>query len=235
MRQKFKPGCLPVVKNVVNANENISQQLTRFGDSQLAPLSPRNICQSTAHLILATAFFSGAAIGLAKNCHASKQDYLAALQQFLCDRFGLSSANAKGMIESNARLYKKYKLIENIYHSGWCSAQEWSQQPDTTGNTLAELLSKHHDLSMSQLHIEGTKEERAPTPVEVEEIIPVEATPVQEVVQKPWRQRVLWLVFIAVVAGIIYLGLYPQYIPPIVKTLATQLWQSAQHSLSSLR
>jgi hypothetical protein len=232
-RRKFKPSCLPVAKLAVNARDRLSQQLTRFGDSQLAELSPRSICQSTAHLILATAFFSGAVVGLAKSCQASKQDYLAVLQQFLAERFGLSAQNAGGMIESNARLYKKYKLIENIYHDGWRGAADWLQQGDKPGETLASLLAKHHDLSMSQLHIEGTKEQTVVPPA-VEEVIPVAPTTEVVTADKPRRRWLRWLLFLAVAATVAYLGLYPQHIPPRLKAGAMQVWEFGQRFLTTL-
>lgn len=217
----------------MNARDRLSQQLTRFGDSQLAGLSPRTICQSTAHLILTTAFFTGAVISLAKSCRASKQDYLAVLQQFLAERFGLSSHNAAGMIESNARLYKKYKLIENIYHSGWRSAEHWQQHNDKPDGMLASLLAQHHDLSMSQLHIAGTKEQPV-APAEVEEIIPVETRSEVVTADKPRRHWLRWLLFLTITATVVYFSLYPQHIPPSLRLLPAQLWQMASQLLASL-
>jgi hypothetical protein len=231
--RRFKPSCLPVAKLAVNVRDRLSQQLTRFGDRQLAGLSPRTICQSTAHLILTTAFFTGATIGLAKSCQTSKQDYLAVLQQFLAERFGLSSHNAAGMIESNARLYKKYKLIENIYHSGWRSAEHWQQRDDKPDGTLASLLAQHHDLSMSQLHIEGTKEQPV-APAEVEEVIPVEATPEIVTTDKPRGRWLRWLLLLAISTAVVYFGLNPQHIPPTLHLLPAQLWQFVTQLLATL-
>jgi hypothetical protein len=149
------------------------EQLSRLADEQLAALSTHDICASTVHLILAVAFFTGAAIGLAKQLRQPKNIYLASLRSLLQTRFGLEAHNASGMIESNARLYKRYVLIEKIYNAGLQAALAGRQPRDH--HALKSLLTEYADLSMSGLNIEGTKEPSS-VPSEVaalEEIAPI--------------------------------------------------------------
>jgi len=187
-------------------------QLAQFGDTQLTELSTRDICASTVHLILATAFFTGAAIGLAKSLKTPKKIYLASLQRFLETHFGLSGDNAQGMVESNARLYKRYILIEKIYNAGMQAARDW--QPDTDGNTsaLKTLLTKYQTLNMSGLNIEGIKETK-PAPVEIETIAQVEPAPVALTSPPRWGGRLFWLIFVLLLGLLAYGLLFPTHIP----------------------
>jgi len=189
------------------------EQLAQFGERQLAELSTRDICASTVHLILATAFFSGAAIGLAKPLKADKKTYLAALRHLLETHFGLSADNAAGMVESNARLYKRYVLIEKIYNAGAKSALDWHKDSANVEPALKALLTQYQTLSMSGLNIEGIKESK-PAPVEIEAIIPVEVAPEVVAPSPRWRRRLLWLLFIALLGLIGYGILFPEQLPP---------------------
>ena len=199
------------------------QQLEQFGEAQLAGLSTRDICASTVHLILSTAFFIGAAIAIAKPLKASKTIYLASLREFLEKHFGLSAKNAAGMIESNARLYKRYTLIENIYNAGVRSAIDWCEDPRIRDNRLKGLIAQYHDLSMSGLNIEGIKEPVV-APVEVEAIIHVEPAVVIPVAEPRWGRRLFWLVLFGLIASASYFVLFPEHIPPqLVELLPEKL------------
>lgn len=171
--------------------EKLQQQLKQFGQTQFGTRKPAEIAGTTAHLIMSVAFFTGATIQLASMRGMKKADYLPALQDYLSETFKLPAKNAAGLIESNARLFKRYKLIDSIYKKGWQTAQAWSNK-EAVNAQLDALLQKHKDLNMSALNVEGIKEEKV-APVEVEEIIP---TPEPVVVERPgfpWG-RVLWLI-----------------------------------------
>jgi len=195
------------------------EKLAQFGDLQLAELSTRDVCASTVHLILATAFFTGAAIGLATPLKANKKTYLASLCDFLENHFGLSAENAAGMVESNARLYKRYVLIEKIYNAGAQAALGWHKDSTIQDPTLKNLLMQYQTLNMSGLNIEGVKEPK-PTPVEIETIAHIE--PVPEVVTRSprWGRWLFWGLLI-VLFGLVGFGLlFPEQIPsPLLEIL----------------
>jgi hypothetical protein len=198
--------------DVAISSEQFSQQLAQFGKNQLADISTRKICNTTVHLILATAFFTGASIGLAKATRAPKKAYITALQQLLEENFGLSEKNAAGMVAANARLYKRYKLIEKIYNAGWQAAQSWVKNNDETGNTLKALLEEYHDLDMSSINIDGTKEEKTAPPPEVEAIAHVE--PVHIAPPRRWGRLVFWLLLILTIeAAAAYFWFFPEQLP----------------------
>lgn len=188
------------------------QQLNQFGDAQLSELSRRDICASTVHLILTTAFFTGAAIALASQLKTPKSTYLASLREFLENNFGLSAKNAAGMIESNARLYKRYILIENIFNTGRKSVLEGTPETGAKDRSLKGILVQYKELSMSALSIEGIKEQIVVAP-KVEPIIQEEpVAPV--IIEKPrWGRRLLWVLLIALVALTGYFLVFTQQLP----------------------
>ena len=194
---------------------SFSGQLEQFGEAQLADVSTHDINTSTAQLLLTTVFFTGAAISMAKQLNTPKKTYLATLRTFFEDRFGLSNDRASGMIESNARLYKRFVLIEKTYHAGWNAAQAWGQQTDGKNNELKELLKKYHNLSMSELNIEGTKEQIAAHP-EVEAT--PSAEPETEKVMPPnrWWLKVLLTVLFALICGLLYVLFFTDLFPELL-------------------
>ena len=172
-------------------------QLKRFSDAQLAGLSPAKITAVTAHLILTASFFTGAIMCLAANKGLKKADYLPALKFFLAETFGLTPEHAAGLIESNARMYKRYKLIEKVYQRGWAAAQAWQQDNTSSTTVLKDLLGEHHDLSMSDLHLEGIKQPPAPKPATLEEAAAEETAP-----PPARRSRLsLWLLLLLLTAA----------------------------------
>lgn len=193
---------------------------------QLAELSTRDICASTVHLILVTSFFTGAAIGLAKPLKADKKKYLASLRDFLESRFGFSARNAEGMVESNARLYKRYRLIEKIYNAGAKAALDWHRDPASGDPTLKALLTQYQTLSMSDLNIDGIKEPTKPAPVEAEAIAPVEVVPEVVSPSPRWGRRLMWLLIMVLLGLVGYGILFPEHIPrPVWETLPTGIRQ----------
>lgn len=184
----------------------------QFAEQQLGELSTRDICASTVHLILAASFFTGAAIGLAKPLKANKKTYLASLHDFLQRRFGLSADNAQGMVESNARLYKRYVLIEKIYNAGVKAAVDWHKGSTSADGALKELLTQYRDLNMSGLNIEGSKEQKV-APAEVEAIAQVKPATVVAASSPRWGRRLFWLCLLALLTTITYFGVFPDRIP----------------------
>jgi hypothetical protein len=183
--------------------DKLREQLNQFGQSQLNSLKPAQIASITAHLVLSVAFFTGATIYLASMRGTKKSHYLPALQNYLSDTFGLPADHAVGLVESNARLYKRYTLIENIYKQGWQTAQAWNNTPNEVIPQLEALLQEHKDLSMSALNVDGIKEEKA-APKEIEEIIPTPEPKTKAKPSFPWG-RVVWLsVFLAAAVGAYY-------------------------------
>jgi len=191
-------------------------QLCAFAEYQLGTLSTRDICASTVHLILATAFFTGAAIGLAKALKAPKKTYLASLRTLLQDRFGLSADNAVGLIESNARLYKRYVLIEQIYSAGLQAAQHWTSQSDAPKTALTDLLQRYRDLSMSGLNVEGVKQPK-PAPAPVESITNADIQPAPTPPPPRWGRRLAWLLFFSLLGLLVAGLLFPEAIPTSIK------------------
>lgn len=209
-----------------------SAPLNQFGESQLTGIATQDIRKSTVHLILTTAFFSGAAMSMAKLSDTSKRSYLNALTDFLAQHFGLSTENASGLIESNARLYKRYVLIEKTYNAGWQSARHWHQQPDTQNDSLKTLLKQYQDLSMSGLNIEGIKKQQA-APVEVEIAAPTAPEPIIETPATRWKAKLALITFIALIGAIAYVALYTNLFPTLQPALKSTL-ESMQEQLSAL-
>jgi hypothetical protein len=181
------------------AEEKLFDALSRFGKLQLHGINARDIPQVTAHLMVATAFFTGAAIQLASRQHLPKSVYLPALQRYLTHTFGLPERNAAGLVESNARLYKRYVLIENIYNQGWQAGKEWQEKNGKAASALTPLLRRYRDLSMSTLGVEGIKKKTAATR-EVEDIAAAAPVP-QAAPQRASRLWLWWLLLLAVTAA----------------------------------
>lgn len=199
-------------------------QLAQFAEQQLNELSTRDICDSTVHLILAASFFTGAAIGLATPLKANKKTYLASLHDFLQNRFGLSAGNAQGMVESNARLYKRYVLIEKIYNAGVKAAVEWHKDSSRNDASLKNLLTQYRDLSMSGLNIEGTKQQKV-APAEVEAIARVESAPEVVTAGSPrWGRRLLWFCLLGLFAAVTYFVVFPETIPEKISEQIPAEW-----------
>lgn len=66
----------------MNSTAPFANQLEQFGETQLADISTHDINNSTVQLLLATVFFTGAAIAIAKLSKTPKKSYLAALRSF---------------------------------------------------------------------------------------------------------------------------------------------------------
>jgi hypothetical protein len=218
----------------VNTSTNpLAEQFQQFGKAQLAEVSTRDLRDSTVHLILATAFFTGAAIGMAKLSDAPRKIYLRTLRIFLEKRFGLNADHATGLVESNARLYKRYVLIERIYNAGLLAANDWCKHDGSPADELNLLLKKYHDLSMSGLGIEGTKEQKI-APPEVEAIAKVEAPVVIAPPPTRWGRRLFLLMLIALLGLIGYAAVFPEHIPaPLLDMLPAEyrdLLFSMRHS-----
>jgi hypothetical protein len=210
-----------------------SDRLKQFGETQLAGISTHDIQKSTVHLILTTAFFTGAAMGMAKLLDTPKKAYLNSLNCFLEEHFGLSADNAAGLIQSNARLYKRYVLIEKIYTAGWESARNWCRQADTQSDALKMLLKQYQDLSMSGLNIEGIKEQTVNAPVEVEKIVTTASQPVVEEKPTRWKRKIFLITLLALFGGAMYAALFTNLfstLEPILKSMR----ESIQEQLSEL-
>ena len=210
-----------------------SDQLKQFGESQLIGVSTHDIQRSTAHLILTTTYFTGAAISMAKLSDTPKKTYMKALQDFIEDHFGLSTSNAAGMVESNARLYKRYVLIEKIYTAGWQSAYHWHQQTDKMGDELKTLLKKYQDLSMSDLSLEGRKEQVVTAPVEVEKIIAAASQPAVEKAPTRWKRMALLITLLALFGGATSAALFTDLFSTLEPILRSTL-ELIQEQLSAL-
>ena len=216
-----------------STSPSFSDQLDRFSEAQLAEVSTHDIQASTVHLILATVFFTGATIGIAKQSNTSKKTYLSSLGTFLENRFGLNSERASGMIESNARLYKRYVLIEQVYNAGWEAAHSWNPQTDKKSDELKTLLKKHQDLSMSDLSREGTKEQVVAAPVEVEKIIATASQPVVEETPTRWKRKALIITLLALIGGATYAALFTNLFSTLEPILKSTL-ELIQEQLSEL-
>ncbi|NOX76659.1 MAG: hypothetical protein GXP17_08655 [Gammaproteobacteria bacterium] len=195
-------------------NRPLAATLHTFSRHQLAGMRAGDITNVTTHQILTTAFFTGATIHLAAADKQPKSVYLPVLRQFLARTFDLNEERAAGLLESNARMYKRYTLVDRVYHEGWKTAQDWRQENGATQSVLKTLLREFQDLSMSDLNIEGVKEEQATLP-EIEAIVATETTPVS--VAPPTRRMasiIYWLLLLGVFAIAGYFALFPEHIPP---------------------
>lgn len=206
--------------------------LKQFGDTQLSGVASRDIHTSTAHLILATVFFTGASIGLAKQAKASKKTYLDTLAKFFENHFGINGEKATGMVESNARLYKRYMLIEKVYTAGWEAARDWYQDPNVQSDELKSLLKKYKDLSMSDLSIEGTKEQKV-APAEIEAIIPVASEPVVIETPSHSRRTVLLFILLAEIVCVAYFSLFTNVLESLFTVIGPFI-QNIEQQLSEL-
>jgi hypothetical protein len=199
-------------------SEDVAAQLTAFGQAQLASLRTRDITDTTVHLILTVAFFTGATIQFASRHKLPKSRYLPALQDFLASTFGLDGKHAAGLVESNTRLYKNYTLIEQVYNSGWRSAQDWTQDKQQATDALQALLKKYRNLSMADLGIEGVKE-KAPAPITVEISTKPEPVATTASVTKPPRRLLPWLIVLTLLGVAVYFSLFPEQLPPALQQL----------------
>ena len=183
--------------------ENLFDTLSRFGAAQLQGINAKAVPRVTAHLMVATAFFTGATIQLAGRQRLPKSVYLPALQRYLTSTFGLPERNAAGLVESNARLYKRYVLIENIYNQGWQAGKAWSERDGQEASALGPLLDRYRDLSMSTLGREGIKEKAVAASPEVEEIAAEAAVP-QAAPKRASRRWLWWLLLLGAAAAAVY-------------------------------
>jgi len=213
----------------ITLTTQLTAQLDQFGKAQLTEVSTRDLRASTVHLILATAFFTGAAIGMAKLSDTPRKVYLRVLRIFLEKRFGLNADHATGLVESNARLYKRFVLIELIYNAGWLSASEWCKHPDTPNDELKLLLTKYKDLSMTGLNIEGTKQ-KATAPADIEHSVAVEKPLLVATTPTRSRRNTLLVLLIVLFASIGYLVFYTDHLSSLLPVLKPAL-QSALESL----
>lgn len=188
--------------NIHGDTENLFDSLNAFGKIQLEGTNAKRIPQVTAHLMVATAFFTGATIQLASRRRLPKSVYLPALQRYLAHTFGLPERNAAGLVESNARLYKRYVLIENIYNHGWEAGKAWQEIDGRGASALAPLLQRYRDLSMATLGVEGIKEKPDVTP-EIQEIAAVEPAP-QAMPKRASRRWLWWLLLVAAMLATAY-------------------------------
>jgi hypothetical protein len=186
---------------------DLFETLTRFGENQLHDIKARDIHRVTAHLMVATVFFTGATIQLAARRRLPKAVYFPALQRYLSHTFGMPDKNAAGLVESNARLCKRYRLIENIYNQGWRAAKAWQDGDEQGSSMLVPLLRRYHDLSMSTLGREGVKAQPVATP-EVEEVAAVAPAP-PPAPTRAWG-RLVWLslLLLGAAAAAAYYWLY---------------------------
>lgn len=201
--------------------DNFTQQLDAFCQQQIASLQTAEITKVTTHLIITTAFFTGAAIYFAKISKVSKNVYLDALKNILMESFNLAAKNAQGLLESNNGLYKRYRLIDKIYDIGWQAAQIWHKEPAASSNTLGKLLKKYQNLGMSDLAIEGIKEEM-PMPAARE--ANTQTRPVKKAGRRNLNPRLvvlLWLLMASLIGAMLLIVFFPQYLPP---TLEEILW-----------
>lgn len=210
-----------------------SDRLKQYGETQLAGISTHDIQKSTVHLILTTAFFTGAAMGMAKLLETPKTAYLNSLHHLLKEHFGLTTDNAAGLIQSNARLYKRYVLIEKIYTAGWESARNWCRQADTQSDSLKTLLKQYQDLSMSGLNIEGIKEQTVDAPIEVETIVATASRPVVEEMPTRWKRKTFLIMLLALFGGATYAAFFTNLFS-IVEPALNSILESIQEQLSAL-
>lgn len=210
--------------DVTQAPDKFTEQLDAFSHQQLTNLNPSEINRITAHLTITTAFFTGATIFLAGKYQAPKPAYIKGLKNFLVNTFGIAEKNAAGLIESNARMYKRYTLIENAYNQGWQSAKSWVASPTVADNALHTLLQRHNSLSMADLNIEGVKEDKR-APVAIEEITHVEMAPAPASDQTPARRWpvLLWLLLLTLLSGITYSLILPEHLPSLLRNVLQPL------------
>lgn len=197
-----------------------ADQLNQFGESHLANVSAHDIHSSTVQLLLATVFFTGAAISIAKITDTPRKNYHPLLRTFLEKNFRLSADRAEGMIESNARLYKRFVLIEKIYHAGWNAARDWKPGSNKHSDTLKALLKKHSNLSMSELNIEGTKQQVIEPP-KTETIQPITPEVVIVVPTSNWRRNLVLILIVVLISGVAYMLLFTNLFSGWRSTLET--------------
>lgn len=217
-RDSSPPFPEPLILDVNTNTHSFADQLEHFAERQLASVSMRDIHASTVQLLLCTVFFTGAAIAIARCTDTPKKTYLAALRRLLIERFGLSDERAAGMIESNARLYKRFVLIEKVYHAGWTAAGDPQPADARTATELKALLKKYRDLGMSGLNIEGTKQQAIDTTVD-ETVHPIEVEAVFVPPSSHWRQHALLVLLVVLLTGAGYLLFFTEYFSGFGATL----------------
>lgn len=209
-------------------SDALTAELKKFGDAQLAEISASDLRASTVHLILATSFFTGAVMGMAKLNNVPRNVYLYTLRVFFEKRFGLNADHAAGMIESNGRLFKRYVLIDRVFNAGRLSGLEWhktnSSQNNVQGNELKLLLDKYPDLSMSGLNVEGTKEEKkAPAPKPAPVVTVETVTEIPEPPPTRWGRTLLLLILLMLLICVGGVFLFEQQLTPYLPELAPLL------------
>lgn len=212
---------------------SFADQLEQFSEHQLAGVSLHGISTSTVQLLLTTIFFTGAAISLAKQSNTDNKTYRATLRLFLENHFGLSTNRASGMIESNARLYKRFVLIERAYQAGWDAIRNDNNKAGNGNNELKALLKKYQNLSMSDLNSEGTKEQ-AVVPEEIEATPSIE--PKALVVEPPshLRRNILLILLIILACSAGYILFFTSYFSGLNLALENLIEEFIKPSLEHL-
>jgi hypothetical protein len=197
----------------------LTQQLKQFGSQQIANISVRDLRASTVHLILAIAFFTGAATAMAKASKTPRKTYLRVLRIFLEKNLGINADHAEGMIESNTRLYQRYVLIERVYNAGLLASTG-----NTQGNELKLLVEKYHDLSMTGLNIEGVKDKpKKPRVVEnLADTIKIEPLAPSATTSK--RKRSLLLFILMLLSGLYLYVMQADFLMEYWHTTLQPVW-----------
>ena len=144
--------------------DNSQKILSSFAHNQLSYIDPKSIKQNSFQLFAIAAFLYGAISQLGKQSTLSDQQIKDYLHVILCDELGLPRHNIEGLVSSINRMMDKYYLLENIYHEGESSAEQWLTNDDTDCSELKALMENYKDFTLMDMKAAGMKSGATATP-----------------------------------------------------------------------
>lgn len=139
--------------------EILYKRLQTFGKRQFEHIDPEQFKSNSANLTATISFLVGSIHALAEHIDLQDYDHMPILQRYVMAKFKMPRPNARGIIESNDRLYKKYTYLENAYNEGREAAAAWCQDENAPAMSLNTFLQQYNDVTMSDLAKEGVREE----------------------------------------------------------------------------
>jgi hypothetical protein len=152
------------IANAHQPVDNSQKILSSFAHNQLSYIDPKSIKQNSFQLFAIAAFLYGAISQLGKQSTLSDQQIKDYLHAILCEELGLPRHNIEGLVSSINRMMDKYYLLENIYHEGEASAEQWLTNDDADCSELKVLMESYIDFTLMDMKAAGMKSGSTPTP-----------------------------------------------------------------------
>ena len=137
------------------SSESLYKRLQAFGKGQFEYIDQEQFKSNSANLTASISFLTGAIRAMAEHEDLEDYDTVQVLQRYIMAKFNMPRPNARGVIESNQRLAKKYVFLEDAFREGREAATAWCQDENTPLLHLNDFLRQHDDITMSDLGKKG--------------------------------------------------------------------------------